>query len=212
MRDLFTQALKSIGEVEDGEYDWMKLNNGKGWEAMKHSSPAQLHGGGTPNESRRELRGNPRDSRATNLNKELPKPGAVRTPGDSTRYPRPGAQDMAKRQSRQDLGPPEGSTAAQFQASTQNLAGPSRLSQQVQATNVDDRRGPGPGQGPGPVGQMTTQQRPMPDRTQGGQQEERQKKKWYQPILSMCCGRSPCSDTDVFGRTLTRGLQLEIPG
>jgi casein kinase 1 len=29
---LFTQALKPIGEVEDGEYDWLKLNNGKGWE------------------------------------------------------------------------------------------------------------------------------------------------------------------------------------
>jgi casein kinase 1 len=50
LRDLFTQALKKSGEVEDGEYDWMKLNNGKGWEAMKgyshhlHSSQAQ-HGG-----------------------------------------------------------------------------------------------------------------------------------------------------------------------
>ena len=34
LRELFTQALKSTGEVEDGEYDWMKLNNGKGWEAV----------------------------------------------------------------------------------------------------------------------------------------------------------------------------------
>lgn len=38
LRDLFTQALKNTGEVEDGEYDWMKLNNGKGWELSKHSS------------------------------------------------------------------------------------------------------------------------------------------------------------------------------
>lgn len=39
LRDLFTQALKNTGEVEDGEYDWMKLNNGKGWEAIsKHPS------------------------------------------------------------------------------------------------------------------------------------------------------------------------------
>jgi hypothetical protein len=33
LRDLFTKALKSINEVEDGVYDWMLLNNGKGWEA-----------------------------------------------------------------------------------------------------------------------------------------------------------------------------------
>ncbi|KAF8925858.1 casein kinase I [Dissophora ornata] len=33
LRDLFTKALKSIGEVEDGVYDWMLLNNGKGWDA-----------------------------------------------------------------------------------------------------------------------------------------------------------------------------------
>ena len=32
LRDLFSQALKSTGEVEDGEYDWMKLNNGRGWD------------------------------------------------------------------------------------------------------------------------------------------------------------------------------------
>jgi casein kinase 1 len=30
LRDLFTQALKTTGEVEDSEYDWMKLNNSKG--------------------------------------------------------------------------------------------------------------------------------------------------------------------------------------
>lgn len=33
LRDLFTQALRHTGEIEDGEYDWTKLNNGKGWEA-----------------------------------------------------------------------------------------------------------------------------------------------------------------------------------
>lgn len=43
LRELFTQALKNTGEVEDGEYDWMKLNNGKGWEAMKHHGPTHLH-------------------------------------------------------------------------------------------------------------------------------------------------------------------------
>lgn len=33
LRDLFTKALKSMNEVEDGVYDWMLLNNGKGWES-----------------------------------------------------------------------------------------------------------------------------------------------------------------------------------
>src|SRR6201995_1873172 len=43
LRDRFTQALKNTGEVEDGEYDWMKLNGGRGWEAVKsHASPHAL--------------------------------------------------------------------------------------------------------------------------------------------------------------------------
>jgi casein kinase 1 len=39
LRDLFTRALQRQGEQEDGVYDWMLLNNGKGWEAsQKHAS------------------------------------------------------------------------------------------------------------------------------------------------------------------------------
>ncbi|EAU85414.2 CK1/CK1/CK1-G protein kinase [Coprinopsis cinerea okayama7 len=42
LRDLFTKVLKTLGEPEDGVYDWMLLNNGKGWEAGNpHSSSAQ---------------------------------------------------------------------------------------------------------------------------------------------------------------------------
>ncbi len=33
LRDLFTKALKNTGEVEDGVYDWMLLNDGQGWQA-----------------------------------------------------------------------------------------------------------------------------------------------------------------------------------
>ncbi|GJJ75510.1 hypothetical protein EMPS_07868 [Entomortierella parvispora] len=33
LRDLFTKALKSMNEVEDGVFDWMLLNNGRGWES-----------------------------------------------------------------------------------------------------------------------------------------------------------------------------------
>jgi len=59
LRDLFTQALKNTGEVEDGEYDWMKLNGGRGWEAVKaHPSAHHLHNPNAPPEaSARALHG-----------------------------------------------------------------------------------------------------------------------------------------------------------
>ena len=33
LRELFTKVLKTLGEQEDGQYDWMLLNGGKGLEA-----------------------------------------------------------------------------------------------------------------------------------------------------------------------------------
>lgn len=33
LRELFTKVLKNNGEQDDGVYDWMLLNGGKGWEA-----------------------------------------------------------------------------------------------------------------------------------------------------------------------------------
>lgn len=44
LRALFTQALKSTGETEDGVYDWMKLNGGKGWDSGNRKP--NLHGYG----------------------------------------------------------------------------------------------------------------------------------------------------------------------
>lgn len=35
LRGLFTTALKNTGEMEDGIYDWMMINDGKGWETSK---------------------------------------------------------------------------------------------------------------------------------------------------------------------------------
>lgn len=34
LRDLFNKVLKNLGETDDGIYDWMLLNNGKGWEVF----------------------------------------------------------------------------------------------------------------------------------------------------------------------------------
>lgn len=33
LRELFSKVLKTTGDQDDGIYDWMLLNNGKGWEA-----------------------------------------------------------------------------------------------------------------------------------------------------------------------------------
>ncbi|KIY72407.1 kinase-like protein [Cylindrobasidium torrendii FP15055 ss-10] len=59
LRDLFSKVLKTLGEPEDGVFDWMLLNEGKGWTAHNSSSHhlAQAHAGtSTPGhrEHRRE--------------------------------------------------------------------------------------------------------------------------------------------------------------
>ncbi|EWC45769.1 casein kinase-like I [Drechslerella stenobrocha 248] len=86
LRDLFTKALKNTGEVEDGEYDWMKLNNGKGWEAIqKHPSSHQYHHHQTANQhvstqgELRHVNPNPRPTPNSNqlaarVNAALPPP------------------------------------------------------------------------------------------------------------------------------------------
>jgi hypothetical protein len=38
LRDLFTKALRATGENEDGVYDWMLLNGGKGWQVTSVST------------------------------------------------------------------------------------------------------------------------------------------------------------------------------
>lgn len=38
LRELFSKVTKNIGEVEDGVYDWMLLNGGKGFEVGQVST------------------------------------------------------------------------------------------------------------------------------------------------------------------------------
>ena len=138
LRDLFTQALKNTGEVEDGEYDWMKLNNGKGWEAMKqHPSQHHLHAANAvPNSSARALGGGidtPRGPKtpgvtADRLNAAQPPPPSPAKPGVGKTRDRLGASGAVpiKRQSGvagglTDIVTPTASTQAQFQNSTANL-------------------------------------------------------------------------------------------
>lgn len=191
LRDLFTQALKNTGEIEDGEYDWMKLNNGKGWEAMKqHPSQAHLHHPQGPNTSARDVHAN-RASKTPlppgRLEADLPKPGATRAAG-------PGAgnrlqsgrredytRDYAKRRSNGgDLAPPEGSTTAQFANSSGNLPGAARTGAGV---------APGAGtQQPTANRQSTGQAQATRAQPQQPQQSE-QKPGAMQKILKvLCCG------------------------
>lgn len=142
LRDLFTQALKNTGEVEDGEYDWMKLNNGKGWEAQKQH-PTHLHApNGMLNPSARVLAGGPDTPRGPQtpgiardrLNAPQPPAPSPAKPGVGKTRERPGASGVVpqKRQSGAAGGltevvTPTASTQAQFQSSTANL--PQRMSQ-----------------------------------------------------------------------------------
>jgi casein kinase 1 len=144
LRELFTQALKNTGEVEDGEYDWMKLNNGKGWETMKqHPSQHMLHQpNAVPGVSQRELHGTPRAGNSTpghltaaRLNAAQPPPPSPIKPGMGKSRDRPSAQGalVPKRSSGaagalQDVATPTGSTQAQFQNSSNNL--PQRMTPQ----------------------------------------------------------------------------------
>ncbi|KAB8698134.1 hypothetical protein FH972_026384 [Carpinus fangiana] len=85
LRDLLTKALRDSGEIEDGEYDWMKINNGKGWEAAKaYPVQQQAHPTQPPNPTTREIHagrsGTPKPGQGgvtdERLNAALPKPGA----------------------------------------------------------------------------------------------------------------------------------------
>jgi casein kinase 1 len=180
LRDLFTQALKNTGEVEDGEYDWMKLNNGKGWEAMKQH-PSQVHhhaANAVPNSSARALGGGMETPRGPKppgvtvdrLNAAQPPPPSPAKPGVGKTRDRLGASGAVpiKRQSGAggltDVVTPTASTQAQFQSSTANLG--NRMST-------------------APPG-MSPQGQQMPKQ----QNSDPQKLSFFQKLMkSLCCGR-----------------------
>lgn len=134
LRDLLTQALKNAGEVEDGEYDWMKLNNGRGWDYKSYSSQPHLHNQ-HQSSSGRDLHANQmRNSSqrpgvtADRLNAaQPPPPSPAKAGAGKTRGERPsggGGMPPQKRQSAGlETGTPGGSTTAQFQNSNAHLPG-----------------------------------------------------------------------------------------
>lgn len=154
LRDLFTQALKNTGEVEDGEYDWMKLNNGKGWEAIsKHPASNQYHQGHnqahatTAGELRHvppaQVRQPPQGLTPGRLNAPHPPPPSPGKPMVQTRGDRQNATGAqpTKRPSAptgglpKPVSTPTASTQAQFQASNPTLQ-PTTRGQSPQALNT----------------------------------------------------------------------------
>ena len=164
LRELFTQALKNTGEVEDGEYDWMKISkdSGKGWDSMKNHSAAYLHNpNARPGPSQMELHSGHRPGntnshqQAQNLTvgrlnaAQPPPPSPIKQMGKQRdRSNAPGALS-AQRGSGvgglRDMATPTGSTQAQFQNSTQNLPQP-RTSQQGPVTQPLPPNGQPPAQ------------------------------------------------------------------
>ncbi|CAK4028005.1 Casein kinase I 1 [Lecanosticta acicola] len=150
LRDLFTKALQNNGEVEDGEYDWMKLNNGKGWDVPQRPSGGHREQANPSNADLHRSNLN-RASNTPQIDKEKPlpsKPGAVRQPNAQRTQPgrRPqNSADLGKRGSGMQLETPDHrSTAAQFQNSRADLTrgtgtqSASRPAQQQQAPEQKD--------------------------------------------------------------------------
>jgi casein kinase 1 len=135
LRDLFTQALKEEGGVEDGEYDWMKKQDKKGdWNRQQLHDPnsrpgpsaMEIHGNSRGNTTRHQSDPQAPGLTAARLNATqpplprqsmgTPKPGRPNGPGlASPRSAVGGGYNMGAAPT------PTGSTQAQFQNSTQNL-------------------------------------------------------------------------------------------
>ncbi|EME44488.1 hypothetical protein DOTSEDRAFT_72084 [Dothistroma septosporum NZE10] len=135
LRELFTKALQNNGEVEDGEYDWMKLNNGKGWDVPTRPSAAaghREHG----NPSNADITRANRASNTPQLDREKPlpsKPGAVR----QSQQQRVVQQPARRAQGALDTGGDHRSTAAQFQSSRADLAPPPAAAQPVRQAHQE---------------------------------------------------------------------------
>lgn len=145
LRDLFTQALNNTGIVEDGEYDWMKLNNGKGWDMPRSSAAVRdgerAHASAAGIRRQNVNRASKTPIAPERLNADLPTPGAARAPPQSAAQRQQQQQRAALHHNSQvfgaggiwapQLGPPEaGSTTAQFATRTPDLTGQQRMSTQ----------------------------------------------------------------------------------
>ncbi|KAK1762369.1 casein kinase I [Phialemonium atrogriseum] len=136
LRELFTQALKDTGGVEDGEYDWMKI--GKHDKKNDWDRPGGLHNpNARPGPSNMELHANSRGAAGTPHQSDprttqqltMARLNAAQPPTPPIKQPKQGRQNVpgalatprAGAGGYRDMATPTGSTQAQFQTSTQNL-------------------------------------------------------------------------------------------
>lgn len=158
LRDLFTQSLKNTGEVEDGEYDWMKISkDSKGWDSM-HKSGGYHNPNARPGPSQMELHGASRNGASTphltrdRLNAAQPPPPSPAKAMDKRRPNAPGALQAPRGSAvggLRDMATPTGSTQAQFQNSNQNL--PPRMATQSSNAGAQATAGSRPAE-PQPTG------------------------------------------------------------
>lgn len=143
LRELFTQALKEKGGVEDGEYDWMKAgkhDKKADWDRPAHNPNArpgvsnmEIHANsrgpaGTPHQS------DPRSLTAARLNAAQPPTPPIKQPKQG-RQNVPGALATPRAVGGyRDMATPTGSTQAQFQNSSQNLPHNRPMVHQAQMT------------------------------------------------------------------------------
>ncbi|KIJ41231.1 hypothetical protein M422DRAFT_255736 [Sphaerobolus stellatus SS14] len=79
LRELFSKVIRNMGEVEDGVYDWMLLNDGKGWETTAGSSnTANLIAATTQQQQAQPQSPSPAVIRPTSKQRQLP---TTLTPG-----------------------------------------------------------------------------------------------------------------------------------
>lgn len=195
LRDLFTQAARNAHELEDGEYDWMKLNGGRGWES-KGSAANHHHAiNAAPEASNRALVGAPgvrgadgrpskSDTRgaisADRLNAaQPPPPGSPAKPGqaalgktsrDRGNVSGAGAANLPKRSS---------GLATQINATTPSVS----MQAQMQTSNLDlvSPVRPSPA-----AGALQSSQ----GRAANGQQQEPQPTFFQKLMKTLCCGAS----------------------
>lgn len=180
LRDLFTQALMNTGEVEDGEYDWMKLNNGKGWEAMKqHPSQHHLHVANPQHNTASakalapgtETPGRPQPS-GLRIKNEQPLPPSPGKPGVGKPPRGPGAPGAAQ------IKRPPGVAGGLTELATPT---PSNIAQYRNSTaDLPHRMGP---HHPDMAQQTTTQQGPRQPNT------EAQPSTFQKIMKALCCSR-----------------------
>ena len=102
---LMDKAMATLGIEEDGHYDWMDLNNGRGWDAALNKK-ANLHGYGNPHPARKahQVQHNNHNTYLHQQQQSLlhqPLLGRASASYDNSRYKKHGYQAIQQQQQQQ---------------------------------------------------------------------------------------------------------------